>query len=127
MNEDDVDVRQDRKINAAVGGRGPALGTDCRPGQDGGRSSVVYSVYTTGVYCRPSCPSRTANPNNVQLHDTLESAKATGFRPCKRCNPDGPSIEDENAILVAKACRIIAESEEELSMEELAAAVGRSP
>src|SRR5215831_18349950 len=56
-----------------------------------------YSVSTTGVYCRPSCPSRTANPNNVQLHDTLESAKATGFRPCKRCNPDGPSIECENA------------------------------
>src|SRR4029077_5340554 len=45
MNEDDVDVRPDRKINAAVGGRGPALGTDCRPGQDGGRSSVVFGVY----------------------------------------------------------------------------------
>src|SRR5215468_703274 len=86
-----------------------------------------YSVYTTGVYCRPSCPSRTANPKNVQLHDTLESAKATGFRPCKRCNPDGPSIEAENAALVAKACRIIEESEEEASLEVLAAAVGRSP
>ena len=35
-----------------------------------------YSVATTGVYCRPSCPSRIANPRNVQLHDTLESAKA---------------------------------------------------
>ena len=66
-----------------------------------------YSVSTTGVYCRPSCPSRTANPTNVQLHDTLESAKATGFRPCKRCKPDGPSIECENTGLVAKACRII--------------------
>ena len=86
-----------------------------------------YSVYTTGVYCRPSCPSRTANPNNVQLHDTLESAKATGFRPCKRCNPDGPSIECENAALVARACRIIEESEEEPSLEVLAAVVGRSP
>src|SRR5246500_256258 len=86
-----------------------------------------YSVYTPGVYCRPSCPSRTANPNNVQLHDTLESAKATGFRPCKRCNPDGPSIEAENAALVAKACRIIEESEEEASLEMLADAVGRSP
>src|SRR3984893_10490052 len=39
-----------------------------------------YSVSTTGVYCRPSCPSRTANPKNVQLHDSLENAKATGFR-----------------------------------------------
>ena len=85
-----------------------------------------YSVSTTGVYCRPSCRSRTANPRNVQLHDTLESAKATGFRPCKRCNPDGPSIECENAGLVAKACRIIEDSEEEPSLEDLAKAVGRS-
>src|SRR6516165_3112421 len=52
-----------------------------------------YSVATTGVYCRPSCPSRTADPKNVQLHDSLESAKATGFRSCRRCNPEGPSIE----------------------------------
>jgi AraC family transcriptional regulator of adaptative response/methylated-DNA-[protein]-cysteine methyltransferase len=57
----------------------------------------------------------------------LESAKAAGFRPCKRCNPDGPSIEAENAALVARACRIIEESEEEPSLEVLAAAVGRSP
>jgi AraC family transcriptional regulator of adaptative response/methylated-DNA-[protein]-cysteine methyltransferase len=86
-----------------------------------------YSVSTTGVYCRPSCPSRTANPKNVQLHDTLESAKATGFRSCRRCNPDGPSIEAENAALVAQACRIIEDSEEEPSLEELADAIGRSP
>jgi AraC family transcriptional regulator, regulatory protein of adaptative response / methylated-DNA-[protein]-cysteine methyltransferase len=86
-----------------------------------------YSVLTTGVYCRPSCPSRTTNPKNVQLHDTLESAKATGCRPCRRCNPDGPSIEMENAALVAKACRIIEESEEEPSLKDLADAIGRSP
>ena len=85
-----------------------------------------YSVATTGVYCRPSCPSRIANPRNVTLHDTLESARATGFRPCKRCNPEGLSLECENAALVAKACRIIEESEEEPSLEELADAVGRS-
>jgi AraC family transcriptional regulator, regulatory protein of adaptative response / methylated-DNA-[protein]-cysteine methyltransferase len=86
-----------------------------------------YSVATTGVYCRPSCPSRLANPKNVQLHDSLETAKATGFRPCRRCNPDGPSIASENAALIAKACRIIEESEEEPSLEELAAAICRSP
>src|SRR5258706_8572410 len=86
-----------------------------------------YSVSTTGVYCRPSCPSRTANPKNVQLHDTLESAKATGFRPCKRCNPDGPSVANGNVALIAKACRVIEESEEEPSLEELADAVRRSP
>ena len=86
-----------------------------------------YSVSTTGVYCRPSCPSRTANPENVQLHDTLESARAAGFRACRRCNPDGPSIDAEKAALVSKACRIIEEREEEPSLEELADAVGRSP
>lgn len=86
-----------------------------------------YSVSTTGVYCRPSCPSRTANPKNVALHDTIESARATGFRPCRRCNPDGPSLECENAALVAKACRFIEDSEEEPSLEDLALAVDRSP
>src|SRR5215813_5783668 len=85
-----------------------------------------YSVSTTGIYCRPSCPSRSANPKNVTLHDTLASAQATGFRPCKRCNPDGRSLDSENTELVAKACRIIEESEEEPSLEELAEAVGLS-
>ena len=88
---------------------------------------IWYTVATTGVYCRPSCPSRQANPKNVQLHDSLESARATGFRPCRRCNPDGPSIEVANAALIAKACRIIEESEEEPSLEELAGAICRSP
>lgn len=86
-----------------------------------------YSVSTTGVYCRPSCPSRAANPKNVQLHDSLASARATGFRPCRRCNPDGPSVEARNNTLVAKACRIIETSEEEPSLEELAGAAGLSP
>ncbi len=90
-------------------------------------SQFWYSVATTGVYCRPSCPSRTANPKNVQLHDTLESAKAAGFRPCKRCNPDGLSVEAENATLIAKACRLIEDGEEEPSLDELAAAVALSP
>jgi AraC family transcriptional regulator of adaptative response/methylated-DNA-[protein]-cysteine methyltransferase len=86
-----------------------------------------YSVMTTGVYCRPSCASRGANPNNVQLHGTLEAAKATGFRPCKRCNPDGISVAGANAAIVARACRLIEESEELPALNDLAAAVGRSP
>ena len=85
-----------------------------------------YSVLTTGVYCRPSCPSRLANPKNVQLHDTLESARATGFRPCKRCKPESLPTEAEKANLVAKACRIIEGSEQEPSLDELARAVALS-
>jgi len=86
-----------------------------------------YSVSTTGVYCRPSCPSRLANPKNVQLHTTLENARATGFRACKRCKPEGLPAGAENAAIVAKACRIIEGSEEEPSLDDLARSVGRSP
>jgi AraC family transcriptional regulator of adaptative response/methylated-DNA-[protein]-cysteine methyltransferase len=82
-----------------------------------------YSVATTGVYCRPSCPSRGANPGNVAFHSTLEAATATGFRACKRCNPDGVSQDAGNAVLVEKACRLIEQSDESLSLEKLADAV----
>jgi AraC family transcriptional regulator of adaptative response/methylated-DNA-[protein]-cysteine methyltransferase len=96
--------------------------------RDGAADGVFwYSVTTTGIYCRPSCPSRTANPKNVQLHATLAEAQATGFRPCKRCNPDGRSADEETVTLVAKACRIIENSEEELSLDAIASSVGRSP
>jgi AraC family transcriptional regulator, regulatory protein of adaptative response / methylated-DNA-[protein]-cysteine methyltransferase len=86
-----------------------------------------FSVVTTGIYCRPSCPSRTANLENVRLHNTLEAAKATGFRACKRCNPDGLSVDAGNAEIVAKICRLIEQSEEELSLTSLANAVELSP
>jgi AraC family transcriptional regulator, regulatory protein of adaptative response / methylated-DNA-[protein]-cysteine methyltransferase len=85
-----------------------------------------YSVATTGVYCRPSCPSRAANPGNVGLHGSLSEAKATGFRPCKRCNPDGPSADVENAAIVASACRLIEGSEEVPSLTGLAKAANLS-
>ena len=86
-----------------------------------------YSVSTTGIYCRPSCPSRAANPRNVVLHDSLESARATGCRPCRRCNPEGLSQDAGNAALVEKACRLIEGSEGELSLDALADAVELSP
>jgi AraC family transcriptional regulator of adaptative response/methylated-DNA-[protein]-cysteine methyltransferase len=86
-----------------------------------------YSVATTGIYCRPSCPSRTANPKNVSLHDTLEAARGAGFRPCKRCNPDGLSLDAGYAVIIAKACRLIEQSEELPSLTALADAVELSP
>ena len=85
-----------------------------------------YSVATTGVYCRPSCPSRAANPRNVGLYGSLAEARATGFRPCKRCNPDGPPADVENAAIVAKACRLIEQSEEVPSLMGLAEAANLS-
>ena len=86
-----------------------------------------YTVDTTGIYCRPSCPSRGCNPRNVTIHATLESAKATGFRACKRCKPDGPTAEVVNAELVTKACRMIEESETAASLSDLAERLALSP
>ncbi|MET0239483.1 MAG: bifunctional DNA-binding transcriptional regulator/O6-methylguanine-DNA methyltransferase Ada [Sphingobium sp.] len=86
-----------------------------------------YTVNTTGVYCRPSCASRGCNPKNVTIHDTLESAQQTGFRPCKRCKPDGPAAEVANREMVTRACRMIEEGEVAPSLTELAEALAISP
>lgn len=48
----------------------------------------VYGVRSTGIFCRPSCPSRPARPENVVIHETAEAAIAGGFRACLRCRPD---------------------------------------
>ena len=86
-----------------------------------------YSVATTGVYCRPSCPSRPANPKNVRLHETVAHAQAEGFRACKRCNPDGLSLDRSHAELVAKACRLMERSETMPSLAALAETAELSP
>jgi AraC family transcriptional regulator of adaptative response/methylated-DNA-[protein]-cysteine methyltransferase len=86
-----------------------------------------YSVATTGVYCRPSCPSRRCKPENAAIHDSLKAAQATGFRACLRCRPDGPSTDALNSAAVAKACQWIDEAEVEPSLREIAKAVKLSP
>jgi AraC family transcriptional regulator of adaptative response/methylated-DNA-[protein]-cysteine methyltransferase len=87
----------------------------------------VYSVKTTGVYCRPSCPARLALRKNVAFHPTPRDAERAGFRPCQRCKPNAPPAHAEQAAIVAEACRLIVDAEEPLSLEALAGAVGMSP
>ncbi|UFS66709.1 bifunctional DNA-binding transcriptional regulator/O6-methylguanine-DNA methyltransferase Ada [Paracoccus denitrificans] len=89
--------------------------------------SFVYSVRTTGVYCRPSCPSRRAKPQNVTLYASPDQAEAAGFRPCRRCNPRGASAAEANAALVAAACRLIEQAETPPTLQALAEAAGLSP
>lgn len=47
-----------------------------------------FGVKTTGIFCRPSCPSPIAKEKNVQYFDTVFDALESGFRPCLRCRPD---------------------------------------
>jgi AraC family transcriptional regulator of adaptative response/methylated-DNA-[protein]-cysteine methyltransferase len=86
-----------------------------------------YSVATTGIYCRPSCPSRLANPKNVRLHNSIDEVEAAGFRACRRCNPAGLSVEAANTAIVTKACRLIDEATEPHSLTQLAETVELSP
>jgi AraC family transcriptional regulator of adaptative response/methylated-DNA-[protein]-cysteine methyltransferase len=89
--------------------------------------TFVYSVATTGIYCRPSCPSRHAHRENMAFHASGEAARAAGFRPCKRCKPDAASLDAEHARMVEEACRMIEAAEEPPTLDALAAAVGLSP
>ena len=50
--------------------------------------TFVYAVTSTGVYCRPSCPSRRPRADRVRFFDTTAEARQAGFRACKRCRPD---------------------------------------
>ncbi|MBO0752286.1 MAG: bifunctional DNA-binding transcriptional regulator/O6-methylguanine-DNA methyltransferase Ada [Bradyrhizobiaceae bacterium] len=89
--------------------------------------SFVYAVKTTGVYCRPSCPSRAPKRGNVTFYDTAADAEAAGYRACRRCKPDGRSLAEATADAVAKACRLIENAQAMPKLEELAASAGLSP
>jgi AraC family transcriptional regulator, regulatory protein of adaptative response / methylated-DNA-[protein]-cysteine methyltransferase len=86
-----------------------------------------YSVSTTGVYCRPSCPSRRANPKHVRFHRSTVDAERAGFRPCRRCKPDQPTLEQVHAAKVADVCRALETAAEAPRLANLAAQAGMSP
>jgi AraC family transcriptional regulator, regulatory protein of adaptative response / methylated-DNA-[protein]-cysteine methyltransferase len=85
----------------------------------------VYAVKTTGVYCRPSCPSRAAKRQNVEFFDTTFLAQAAGYRACKRCKPDGISQEHRRNDMIAAACDTI-KGNPKTTLATLAAASGLS-
>lgn len=93
----------------------------------GADAHFVYAVKTTGIYCRPSCPSRPARPENVSFHRTIDEAREAGFRPCKRCKPDSVRrIASEHAELVTAACRLIEAQDQIPKLRDLSAKIGMS-
>lgn len=90
--------------------------------------AFVYAVTSTGIYCRPSCPSRLPRRDRVQFHATPADARAAGFRPCKRCEPDGVRPASGAAQAVAEAAGYLrAHVDVPVSLTDLAARVGLSP
>jgi AraC family transcriptional regulator of adaptative response/methylated-DNA-[protein]-cysteine methyltransferase len=87
----------------------------------------VYSVETTGIYCRPYCAARLAKPENVRFHASCADAERAGFRPCKRCKPNQPSLVEQHAATVAAICRMIESAEDIPSLDALSREAGLSP
>ncbi len=88
--------------------------------------AFFYSVQSTGVYCRPSCPARLPRRENVRFHASPADAERAGFRPCKRCRPNELGLAERQAAAVAKACRLIEAAEEMPGLDALAKAAGMS-
>lgn len=86
--------------------------------------TFYYAVKTTGIYCRPSCPSRHARRENVSFHDTSQAAEAAGFRPCKRCQPEAVSPQQQR---IAQAMRLLETLEPTPTLPELGRQLGVSP
>jgi AraC family transcriptional regulator of adaptative response/methylated-DNA-[protein]-cysteine methyltransferase len=85
---------------------------------------VIGAVKTTGIYCKPSCPARRPRRENVEFFLDGEAALAAGYRACLRCKPDELGRDRE---AVAKAVQLIEQSDEALSLDKLALAVGYAP
>lgn len=87
----------------------------------------VYAVVTTGVFCRPSCPSRRPRRENVRFFDVAEQARDAGFRGCLRCRP----LPDGEAPLVLErvvaACRAMVAAGGPVPAQELQRVTGCGP
>jgi AraC family transcriptional regulator of adaptative response/methylated-DNA-[protein]-cysteine methyltransferase len=87
-----------------------------------------YAVLSTGVYCRPSCPSKRPRRENVVFFRVREAAERAGFRPCKRCKPALSGQSDANSGLVEKVCRYIdTHPDAPVTLEALSRVLGISP
>jgi len=86
-----------------------------------------YGVITTGIFCRPSCRSRTPNIRNVRIFRSVDEAIFSGFRPCKRCLPDqGPLGPDAELVEDVKKM-IHTRYYEKLTLAQLSGEVTISP
>lgn len=86
---------------------------------------IYYAVRSTGIYCRPTCPSRRPRRDQVTFFASPDAAEQAGYRPCRRCLPRQQA--DPALDLVTRARALIESSPEPLSLRALGAQVGASP
>lgn len=86
----------------------------------------VFAVKSTGIYCRPSCPSRRPERRNVAFFPSAASAEQAGFRACKRCEPQlaAPRPDPQAAAVSVATEYLTAHAGEPVRLAELAQAAG---
>jgi AraC family transcriptional regulator of adaptative response/methylated-DNA-[protein]-cysteine methyltransferase len=86
----------------------------------------VYAVKSTGIYCKPSCPSRRPERKNVSFFPSPAHAEAAGFRACLRCEPARTLPKpDPQAEAIARAAALLSShAGQPARLDDLAAAAG---
>ncbi len=88
----------------------------------------VYAVQSTGVFCRPTCPSRRPRRDRVRFFDLPLQAEHAGYRACLRCAPQGARPVNAAVRAVAQAASYLrAQATEPVALADLAAHVHLSP
>jgi AraC family transcriptional regulator of adaptative response/methylated-DNA-[protein]-cysteine methyltransferase len=93
----------------------------------GAEGAFVFGVRTTGVYCRPGCPSRLPKRANVRFFAEWSEAEQAGYRACKKCRPKAAVTSTASQEAILRACRLMDRADEAPTLAELAEAAGLSP
>ena len=94
-------------------------------GSDG---AFVYAVRTTGIYCRPVCPSRRPKRGNVEFFALPAAAESAGYRACRRCRPEVMVVSDPGVEMVQQACRALQGGVDGVpTLDDLSGPLGVSP
>ena len=93
----------------------------------GADGRVYYAVDTTGVYCRPSCPSRRPKRQNTRFFASAAAAERSGYRPCLRCAPAGERAAAIPGPVVAARAYLDAHAGEPVALARLGREAGMSP
>jgi len=90
--------------------------------------AFVYAVRSTGIFCRPTCPSRRPRREQVIFFGRAAAAEQAGFRACRRCRPGGPAHAESQSDLAARARQLIDDHPDQaLTLDQLGAQIGASP
>ncbi len=96
----------------------------------GADGAFVYAVRSTGIYCRPSCPARRPQRQQVLFFAKPRAAEQAGFRPCLRCKPTGIKEDDPNVEMIEQVRSFIEAhllEERAPNLAEMGAQVNTSP